>query len=200
MSKSPPWTKQDEFILLQGVSTYGLSWFCRKTGRSLAAVRAKANRMFGSASLTRGAYTLREAERWTGYDETQLRRAQAALRQKWKRTSPHGSFLIYEEQLEELVQWLKTDYWNIQHRLYGCLWCDTTSRPHYAMGLCQRCYNRYVQRLRRTGLPAACAALLEVARGNQDLLGDLVAEIERELQRGRALRERLLAQLIQEVV
>lgn len=198
MGRGEPWSKEDEYVLLQGVSIYGLDWFQRKTGRSLDAVGSKARRLFGPGGLTRGAYSLREAERRTGYDETQLKRAQSALRQKWKRTSPHGSFLIYEEQLEELVAWLKTDYWNIRHRLYGCLWCDTHRKPHHGLGLCVRCYRRYAQRLHRGGLPPECQELLEIVKKHmQKSDAEFLAEAEARLTRGRALAESVLVQLIE---
>jgi hypothetical protein len=197
MPEKRPWSKSDEYILFQGVSIYGIDWFQRKTGRSRHAVVAKARRLFGYGGLTRGAYTLREAARRTGYHIDQLRRAQAALRQKWKRTSPHGSFLIYEEQLEEMVSWLKTDYWNGRHRLYGCLWCDTDRRPHYAVGLCQKCYQRYVQRLHRGGLPLSNAGLLKVVQKNlRSMNAAFLAEAEAQLARGRALAESVLVQLL----
>ena len=184
------WTKQEEYALLQGVSIYGIEWFQRKTGKSLDAVVSKARRLYGSSSLTRGAYTLRGAVRSTGYDVKQLRRAQSALRQKWKRTSPRGSFLIYEEQLEELVSWLKTDYWSGQHRLYCCLWCDTENRPHYSLGLCRRCYYRYTQRLYRGGFPFSCKKLLGVVRQIlKSIDARFLVDAESHLARGRALTE-----------
>lgn len=192
------WSKQEEYTLLQGVSIYGLAWFSRKTGRSLAAVNAKARRLYEGGGLTRGAYTLRSACRNTGYHSNQLKRAMRALRQKWKRTSPRGSFLIHEEQLDELVAWLITDYWVGYHRLYGCVWCGTADRPHCGRGLCLKCYHRYTQRIRRGGFPRSSSGLLEVARrvltsGQVTLL----AEIEKALGRGRVPSEWALAQLIQ---
>lgn len=197
MPKGPLWTKQEEYTIFQGVGIYGLDWFQRKTGRTLDAVQAKARRLYGHGGLTRGSYSLREAAEKTGYHIGQLRRAMQALRQKWKRTSPKGSFLIYEEQLEELAQWLKTDYWNIQHRLYGCLWCNTERRPHYALGLCQRCYNRYAQRLHRGGFPLQCEDLLEAARRHFEPDHGLVSRTEKQLSKGQALPERALILLLQ---
>lgn len=197
MPKAPFWTKHEEYTIFQGVGIYGLDWFRRKTGRSLDAVQAKARRMYGPGGLTRGSYSLREAVEKTGYHASQLRRAMQALRQKWKRTSPRGSFLIYEEQLEELVQWLKKDYWNIRHRLYGCLWCDTETRAHYALGLCQKCYIRYTQRLHRGQLPLQCEDLLEAVRLRFESGTRLLQEIEKRLGRGQALPEQALILLLQ---
>ena len=192
------WTKREERVVFQGAGIYGLDWFQRKTGRTLDAVKAKARRLYGGGGLTRGSFTLREAARQTGYHVDQLWRAMQALRQQWKRTSPRGSFLIYEEQLEELVQWLKTDYWNKRHRLYGCLWCNTESRAHYSLGLCRRCYNQYVQRLHRGGLPQSCQDLLEVVRRSlKTLKAVFLDKAERQLARGRALPQAVLAQLLQ---
>lgn len=201
MPKDPLWTKTEEYTIFQGVGIYGLDWFQRKTGRTLAAVQAKARRLYGHGGLTRGSYTLREASRRTGYHVGQLRRAMQALRQKWKRTSPRGSFLIYEEQLAEMVEWLKKDYWDIYHRLYGCLWCDTEIRPHYALGLCQRCYIRYTQRLHRGGFPLQCLDLLEIVQHHSDKPGQLatglLSRAEKQLARGQALPEQFLILLLQ---
>lgn len=102
--KSYFWSKKEEYTLLQGVSIYGLEWFSRKTGRSLPAVKAKALRLYGKGGLTRGAFSLAEASTKSGYTVRQLQQGMRALHQKWKRTSPRGSFLIYEEQLEDLAQ------------------------------------------------------------------------------------------------
>jgi len=193
----PGWPKEKAYMLYQGVGIYGIEWFRRKTGKSLDAIQAKARRMYGHGGLSRGAFTVREASRRTGYHREQLYRAMQALRQKWKRTSSQGSYLIYEEQLEELVQWLKTDYWSGYHRLYGCLWCDTQDRPHYELGLCQRCYQRFAQRLCRRDLPLARQSLLELVRAHPSILGEAVtAEVETQLDRGRVPAEFLLVKFV----
>lgn len=195
MGSRRKWTKKEEQTLLQGASIYGVKWFQRKMGRSANAILSKARRLYGKGGLTRGSYSLRKASEWTGYHPSQLRRAQAALRQKWKRTSPKGPFLIYEEQLEELVEWLKQDYWNGHHRLYGCLWCDTGARPHYALGLCKRCYQCYVQKLRRKGLPSSVYGLLRIIQDDLKRTNSkLLDKIYNQLVRGRAIDENTLMQ------
>ena len=195
MGRGKQWTKAHETALLQGAGVYGFAWFEAHTGdsfdwpnapsgRSRGAVKTQANRMF-EGGLTRGAYTLREACRITGYDRKQIRRGMAALAQKWKRLSPNGAFLIYEEQLEEIVQWLRTDYWSAKHRLYNCLWCNTEQRPHRAAGLCQRCYFSYYGKLSRAGLPLGTEALLGVLRSWQN--PKILTKAEKNLSRGRAV-------------
>jgi hypothetical protein len=190
------WTKKETYALLQGASIYGQSWFTRRIPRSLSAIRAKAQRLY-SGGLSRGSMSLAEASRRTGYHVTQLRRAQEATRQKWKRTSASGTYLIHEDQLEELVDWLAQDYWSAVHRLYGCIWCSTSRRDHYAAGLCRRCYARHVARLRRAGWPRELDRLrVQVeAAGIEDsrLLGSAIESFRR----GRVPDERVMLRVLE---
>jgi hypothetical protein len=154
---SPPrrskWTDKQACQLLLGIGAYGRDWFVRKTGRSIAAVMAKARAQYGSGSLTRGTWSLKMACDETGYHRSQLFRAQSALGQKWRRTSARGRYIISEEQLRELTDWLEHDYWSARKGLYNCLWCTTTARPVYSIGLCRSCYDAYRRRSRALGLP-----------------------------------------------
>lgn len=139
-----PWTKKEYYSVLQGIGANSIAWLCKKAGnRSYGAVIAKLNRDSGLGGLTRGSYTLASMVRLTGYNVSQLKRAQRALRQKWKKTSKNGYYLITEEQLEEIVAWLGLDYWSKPHRLYKCLWCHTRTEHHRAYGLCDVCYPKY---------------------------------------------------------
>jgi hypothetical protein len=91
--------------------------------------------------------------RTTGYGRTHFLRAQQALNQQWRRLSPRGSWLITEEQAEEIIEWLKTDHWSKAKRLDACLWCSTTAEPMHALGLCRHDYLRYRRMCRTLGLP-----------------------------------------------
>jgi len=199
------WTKSEMCALLQGAGVYGLAWFRRKCGtsypegdwpgadqgRSDASIRHKAYRMYGTGGLTRGSYTLAQACKRTGYTRTQFERAREALAQKWKRTSPTGPFLIYEEQLDEMTCWLQVDYWSKKHRLYNCIRCGTDTRPHQSQGLCDRCFGRYAHRLIRAGFPVGCEALALCVREH---LEDAAEAIE-QLSRGRAVPDEVLVRL-----
>jgi len=193
------WTKKETQALLEGVGVFGIAWFRRRGGspfdwpnapenRSKDAVYAKAARVYGGGGLSRGAYSLRRAAETTGYSATQLRRAMKALAQKWKRTSSDGSFLIYDEQLNELTDWLRSDYWSKAHRLYSCLWCGTADRRHYSIGLCNTCYHRYYRRLLRAGIPTSVRELLLFVRRLKRRYDDEFLEsAEDNLVRGRAI-------------
>lgn len=171
------WSKKNKYTLLQGVGAYGYNWFCRnvgnstnkaiEAGRSIDAIRAQAYRLFGSGSITKGAYSLRQCSELTGYTYIQLRRAMHAVNQKWKRTSKHGTYIITEDQLWELVEWLKHDYWCIKYRRYNCSWCTTDVRAHYSLGLCKRCFFTYYKRLERAGLPTNRKHLLKLVNAWQ---------------------------------
>jgi hypothetical protein len=165
-AKRKPWTKAAERELFNGVGISGLAWFKdRCGGRSTAAVYHKLRREFGPGGLTRGAYTLYELERRTGYSETHIRRAGSALNQKWKRLGPRGAHLITEEQMDEIVTWLGHDFWSKTHRLYGCLWCATDKRAHRSVGLCVRCYHRHRRACIKRGLPVTVTSQKDLMRG-----------------------------------
>ncbi len=155
-------------------------------GRSEKAVRAKLQRMVGSASLTRGTWTLRAVCAHTGYHRDQLLRAQRALDQRWKRTKVGGWYLITDEQLDDLVGWLAHDYWCGRHRLYGCASCSGKAQPPASRGLCGRCYGGFRRACVRAELPTD----LEGQRAIVAHLGDRpksLAMVKGKLERGLAL-------------
>jgi len=153
--RSSRWTPAQAGALLIGIGAYGRDWFKRKTGRTIPAIMAQARKRYGTASLTRGTWSLRKAMAETGYSRSQLLRAQSALGQKWRRTSARGRYIISEEQLRELTDWLVHDYWSTSKSLYNCLWCTTTERPTYAIGLCRSCYKAHARRAHSLGVPVA---------------------------------------------
>lgn len=190
------WTKQQEMDLFNGVSISGIRWFVKHCGRSAKAVYNKLAREHGAGGLTRGAYSFWELSRVTGYSRSQLKRAQAALGQKWKRLGPKGVHIITEEQLEELVAWLAHDYWSVRLRRYACAWCATSTRSSYAIGLCLRCYKRHRWLCGKLSLPTTIAGQLEMVRNIQRLGDDkagksakVVKEVQTRLEAGLALTE-----------
>lgn len=196
------WTKAEEKALLDGVGAYGMAWLRRRTDpgynwanapqlRSVAAVYAKLGREHGSGGLTRGTFSLRQVIMYSGYSRGQIFRAQKALRQKWKRTGPRGTFLITDDQLEEILTWLQHDYWATCKRLYACAGCTTEKRPVYAVGLCCPCYYRYRRMCRRAGVPATVAGQRQIldslSAEDCEQYGILVSEIRERVTRGIAL-------------
>lgn len=195
-ARPAPWTKAAERELFNGVGISGVAWFQQRCGgRSRSSIYHKLRREYGPGGLTRGAFTLHEIEKRTGYSETQIRRAGSALNQKWKRLGPRGAHLITEEQMQEIVTWLGHDYWSKGHHLYGCSWCNTNLRPHRASGLCEKCYHRHRRLCRKWKLPAdvrAQAAILKRAATGRDIAekhGRFRAEGLAKLEAGLALTE-----------
>jgi hypothetical protein len=162
--KAVPWTKAQEADLCNGVSISGISWFRRHCDRTANAIYAKLRREHGAGGLTRGAYTFWQLARTTGYSRPQLKRAQGALGQKWKRLGPRGAHIITEEQQTELVVWLSHDYWSKKLRRYGCSWCTTETRAAFSVGLCARCYYRHRRRCAKLGLPLTTSGQLAMLR------------------------------------
>lgn len=150
--------------LTDGAGRLSMDWLRRKAGqphdwpnspkkRSRDAIYSQSRRIHGQGGLTRGSYTLSYLIDSTGYSRTHILRAQIALSQQWRRLTPNGSWLITEDQTEEIIDWLKTDHWSKAKRLDGCLWCSTDTAPMHALGLCRRDYVRYRATCRRLGLP-----------------------------------------------
>jgi len=149
------WTKVESKKLLFGAGAFGISWLQRQTGpaynwvnapkhRSCFALKAKMLRM-GLGGFTRGTWSLERAKRETGFTQSQLFRAMKALNQKWKRTGPRGDYLITDDQMDDILEWLKHDFWCKCKHLYCCVWCGEARRRHFSLGLCDTCYKRYLR-------------------------------------------------------
>lgn len=200
------WSKKEERVLLQGLGICSLLWLQSHTGcsyefgddpkgRTWRAIYNKALRMCGPGGITRGTYSLKAICDSTGYDARQVRRALAALAQKWKRTSGKGTYMIHEEQVEELLAWLKNDYWCMKYRLYGCFYCGGKNRKHVARGLCNLCWYQYRRRLSANKLPVRHVSLLRFVRKLKKTNTSIV-DIEVHLKTGLALKRAMIRRLI----
>lgn len=179
MSGNRPWTREEDQLLLDGAGVFAVHWFERKIGRSTDAIYRRAYDLYGGG-LSRGTHTLLGAARETGYGPSQLLRGQRALNQKWKRLSVNGPYLITFDQLTELTDWLRQDYWCQKLRLYGCVNCGSDDRPPRGKGLCSRDYERIRYLCRTHQLPSSLSLLSELSQA----LDGNGSEV-------RALRERL---------
>ena len=167
------WTEKEVRTLMMGLGAFGIDWFRQRTGtsydypnapqRSIKAISCRIARAAGGYGFVKGAYTLASLVKRSGYDKRQIRRAQSALNQKWKRTSLRGSFLITDDQAEELLAWLQHDYWSRKRRLYCCVQCSSTGRRPKVWGLCRPCYKRVYDAINRlrVELPAGDLGLLD---------------------------------------
>lgn len=203
------WAKKEDAALLDGVGVFSLAWFRKHAGsshdypyappRSEAAVKMRAARLIGSGSLTRGTHTLAQAARETGYAREQIQRAQSALNQKWKRLSPRGPYLITFDQLDEIVGWLRQDYWCVRLRLYGCVNCGDNHNPPRGMGLCRRCYKRIRRILNAAGLPRRPSGMLDVVQSLDVAMPEVRAfsdVVLRQLERRWSLTESQIQELL----
>ena len=187
------WTKSEEMILLQGVGANSIDWLCRKLRKSRAAVDSKLYRMF-RGGISRGTYSLKEIIDITGYSRSHLIRARKALKQKWKRTSNKGIFLITDDQIEELADWLGLDYWSRSHHLYKCIWCYTSDNPHRSYGLCTECYKEYDNLIRKLGLPRSIVKLKEIIVNYKDT--SLMSKTMLGLEKKRAIPRDILQAML----
>jgi len=204
------WSNKELRALLTGIGAYGIKWFQKRTDapndwpnapdhRSLYAIKAAARRHCGPGGLTRGSYTLHHVMQATNYSRTQILRARDALGHKWKRMRVRGNYIITEEQVDEMVEWLKHDYWDKDQHLYCCLGCQTEKRTAFGLGLCGRCYWRYRRLCVRLDVPTSPKGQRELLSRIEVLEGDKTAahdrfldEIGTQLERGRALTRRHL--------
>ena len=158
------WTKREAKQLLMGAGAFGVSWLQGQTGpayewpnapqhRSYYAMKSKAHRM-ELGGFTRGSFSLDAVMCRTGYTRKQLFRAMAALNQKWKRTGPRGPYLVTDDQLDEIVEWLRHDFWCKSKHLYSCLWCSGEKRRHEGLGLCVSCFWKHLKLCLALGVPS----------------------------------------------
>lgn len=203
------WTPKEDRALLDGVGTFALNWFRKKSGkthvypnspdRTRKAIYYRAGIVNGKGGLTRGTYTLRQATTDTGYAKEQLQRAQSALGQKWKRLSRRGSFMITLEQLEEMCEWLKQDYWCKKLRLYSCVNCGSNRHASRGQGLCKKCYFKIRRLAKSLRLPDRVDSLIELIMSSLDStpqeVRGFLENARRQLERGWALTENQIRQL-----
>lgn len=198
-----PWTPKEARAVFSGVGSYGWAWLLSQSGgRSLAAVQAKIRRLCASGAR-RGAVSLHELSRKTGYHKTQLRRAGSALNQKWRRMGPRGAHIITDDQVCEILAWLQHDFWNKRKRLYGCAWCSTVRREHRALGLCARCFYKYRRVCSELGLPTGIvdqgrllSDMVSLTCANADSHARFLEKARASLARGIALDMGLLEWLV----
>jgi hypothetical protein len=173
MANGRAWSKKEDQVILQGLGTYGYKWIQSKVqDRTKKAILTRAHKLY-KAGITRGAYTLNRFAKESGYARTHLVRARDALKQKWQRTGPGGSFLITDDQRGEILDWLVHDYWSKAKRRYCCSWCTSEKRESYALGLCRRCYDKHRKECKQRGLPTTLTAQGEIV-GQLNVDGDLI--------------------------
>lgn len=101
------WSKTEVNQLLELSEKYGITEISKRLRRSVGTVNSKM-RALGIRSY-HGSYSLNSAVRATGYHPSQLQRARNALNQTWHKRSSgaYGRFVISDEQLDALCEWLK---------------------------------------------------------------------------------------------
>lgn len=106
-----PWTQQDVIELMDLAEKHGHKEIAKITGRHIGSVHTKMTAL--GLRAFQGSYSMRGAERATGYHYHQLLRAKNALNQSWtkRKWKNRGRFVISEEQLMELCDYLKTETW-----------------------------------------------------------------------------------------
>jgi hypothetical protein len=105
------WTKADVVELLRLAEYYGRAEIAKRTKRGIGSVNCKMIEL-GLKSF-HGSYSMRGAERHTGYHHETLMRARDALNQQWKyrKWRNKGRFVITDDQLNAMCEWLKQERW-----------------------------------------------------------------------------------------
>lgn len=114
-TKDKPWRTADDHKLRELAEKYDFYGIAKSMNRTYASVKTRA-RVIGITHL-RGTYSLSNAAESTGYDVRQLLRAKKNLNQHWNkvRYSWTHRYVITEEQLEALCEWLKTERRSASH-------------------------------------------------------------------------------------
>ncbi len=199
------WTKKEDRALMDGIGVFSIAWFRKQAGRtgsyqsapyrSRDAIYRHARKLIGPGGLKRGTHSLRQASLETGYNRAQIIRAQQALGQKWKRLSPRGDYLITFEQLDEIVGWLRTGYWCVELRLYGCVNCGDDRKPTRGNGQCPKCYWRLRNLAKKSGIPTRLSLLRAFVQSLDDQRAQMRL-IREYLERGWGLTEIQIRHLI----
>lgn len=195
------WSKDDDRALFMGLGAYGTEWFKPRVGRSYdykgaptqrttKALYGRVRRLCDGGGLGRGAISLRQLRMTSGYSDCQILRAREALNQKWKRINPGGAYIITEEQAEDVLSWLKNDYWAPILRIYACVDCGTRKHKHRSLGHCEECYWVLRKALYAAKFPTRreplLARLTEIGVGLAGEAADLCQRMIQHLREGRA--------------
>jgi len=159
------WTLQEDRALSFRWGAEDIVQIGTTLGRSPAACEKRARAL--GLRWDREGLSLREAARRTGYDRRTIQLAARELGMK-VHTAPRVSlgksskrkhvWHLQEEALERIVQWLTSQptwracrtsggktrqgEWGVGIKPAACEQCGATERPHYALGLCKRCWDR----------------------------------------------------------
>jgi len=157
------WTKKEETWLISYWVYKSPEKIAEKLGRSVGAVKKKMYKLTGSANTGRGLESIHSLSERTGYFEYQIRRAIKHLRVKPVKVGGPVGYQLKDYQVEQILQWLtETDLdeerlrkirlkdqglWS--KKFTECRDCGTTERPHYGLGLCRPCWNRFTWKRRK---------------------------------------------------
>jgi hypothetical protein len=197
------WSAEDDRTLIEGAGAFALKWFYNrlkregKLARTRLALYHRAAKLW-TGGLRRGVYSFRQLQLETGYHPDQIRRAQDALNQRFKRLSPRGPYLVSYQQRQDLLAWLANDYWSRPLRLYNCVWCYKRDKPHKGCGMCARCYMAHRRFCQREGLPYDLEEL-QLAIAQSPIRPGLRAMLCERLDRGWALERDILQRLVKDL-
>lgn len=149
-----PWTLEDQKILIEHWPKMSARELARMLGRTESAVRRRVR------MVERPDMTLREFSRHTGFSRSSIRRALDVLgikmrerrvtyRRGWRKGARWAALTpAVQERLLRYLTGSRRD-WGIEGRPTTCADCGTREHPHYAKGMCRRCYDRHRKRVRR---------------------------------------------------
>jgi hypothetical protein len=110
-SEKPRWSKDEDQELMRLSEKYSPLTIAKKMTRSYPSIKERMISL--GIKAFNGTYSAKAAAEYTGYAVSQLERARDAVGQTWKK-QPHSwtkRYVITEEQLEELCEWLKNETW-----------------------------------------------------------------------------------------
>lgn len=178
-----PWTPSEIDALAYHWGTSSLDALARRFGRTPRAIKEQAKSQ-GLGPPSRGRMSLLEASKRSGYDRgtiqlvaqrlgIRLPRSPATLKHSGKRPRQHNRHHAIDEETLQLITDELARYpdagryqsspqgeWGTGSKPPECVECGSADRPHYAKGVCRRCYSRLQAARRRcevTGLGTGTA-------------------------------------------
>lgn len=172
------WTEEQDKQLAFDWGVFSLETIARRHGRTTTAIVERAKKLSLGAP-SRGTQTVSGLAEATGYGRTQIRNAARVLGiSVGRRTAAYVAkhrdrryTSLDEDDVEKIVAFLgsRPDGGRIRFEVRGawggsgrggvtkpdqCVSCGTKDRPHYAKGLCDRCYDK--RRKNRSGAGLGC--------------------------------------------
>lgn len=151
------WSGADVIELLSRWGSEPLSKTANNLGRTPEGCASKMLRETGSKATARGRHTLSSVAEASGYHRDTIRAAVREMKLRRIVKSDGGQWLLTDEQVERIMAELcdrgagdytsrygrRSHTWSRRHD--SCMGCEMTDRPHWSLGRCRSCYEKWMR-------------------------------------------------------